>query len=56
MGIADSIVPDGTITKTRARVTLDMLVTVAITILAIVLAIGYQALGRWGARFFGDPE
>jgi hypothetical protein len=56
LGIADTMVPDGTMTRNRARVTLDLVLTVAITILAIALAIGYQALGRWGSRFFGDAE
>lgn len=56
LGVRDSLVPDGTITRNRARVTLDMLLTLGIAILAIVLVVGYQALGRWGPRFFGDPE
>lgn len=46
--------PDGTMVKNRARIRVDMLLTLAITILAIVLAVGYQVLGRLGPRFFGD--
>ena len=56
LGIVDTLVPDGTITRNRARVTVDMLLTFAIALLAVVLTVGYQVLGRWGARFFGDAE
>lgn len=56
LGIADTLLPDGTMTKNRARVTLDLVLTIGVTILAIVLTVGYQVLGRWGSRFFGDAE
>lgn len=56
MGIADSLTPDGTMTRNRARVTLDMVLTIVIALMAVALAIGYQVLGRWGPRFFGDSE
>jgi len=48
--IAESMAPDGTMVKMRFRVTLDMLTTLAVTVLAIGLGIGYQVLGRRGAR------
>ncbi len=43
--VADSMTPDGTMARIRFRTTLDMLVTFAVTLLAIALAIGYQIIG-----------
>lgn len=48
--------PDPVMVKTRARITLDHILTLVITLLAIALAIGYQVLGRLGPRFFGDGQ
>lgn len=48
--ISEVMVPDERILRMRFRTTLDMLVTAGITILAIVLAVGYQVLGRWARR------
>jgi transcriptional regulator GlxA family with amidase domain len=47
---ADAMAPDGMILRMRFRTTLDMLVTTAITVLAVVLAVGYQVIGRWARR------
>lgn len=48
--IAESMTPDATLLRVRFRISLDMLLTLALTIIAIGLAIGYQVMGRWGAR------
>jgi hypothetical protein len=53
-GVGDSITPDPTITKNRLSITLDRLVFIGVTLLAIGLVVGYQLLGRLGPRFFGD--
>jgi hypothetical protein len=56
LGVGESMTPDGTMVKNRMRITADMLVTMAVMVLAIVLAVGYQVLGRWGNRIFGEQE
>jgi len=48
--LADSMTPDGTMARMRFRTTLDMLVTLVVTVLAIVLAIGYQVIGPLARR------
>jgi len=48
--VADSMTPDGTMARMRFRTTLDMLVTLVVTVLAVVLAVGYQVVGRWARR------
>jgi hypothetical protein len=48
--MADSMTPDGMIARMRFRTTLDMLVTLVVTALAVALAVGYQAVGRWARR------
>jgi hypothetical protein len=48
--------PDPTLVKNRVRISVDHLLTVGITLLAIGLAFGYQLLGRLGPRFFGDGK
>ena len=48
--VADSMTPDGTMVRMRTRTTLDMVVTLATTILAVVLIVGFQVLGRWTRR------
>ncbi len=48
--IADSMTPDGTLVRMRFRTSLDMLVTLAVTILALALTVGYQVFGRWARR------
>lgn len=52
--IAETLTPDGTMVKVRARMTVDMLVTLLTALLAVVLVVGYQVLGRWGHRFLSD--
>jgi hypothetical protein len=42
--------PLGSLWRLRARVTLDLLVTLAVTVVAIALALGYQLVGRWARR------
>jgi hypothetical protein len=48
--------PDPTYVKNRVRISVDHLLTVGITLLAVALAVGYQVLGRFGPRFFGDGK
>ena len=48
--LADSMTPDGTMTRMRLRTSIDMLVTLVVTVLAVVLAVGYQLIGRWARR------
>jgi hypothetical protein len=48
--LAESMTPDGTMTKMRARSSMDTFVTLAVTALAIVLGVGYQVVGRWARR------
>jgi hypothetical protein len=52
--VAESMTPDSTIHRVRFRITLDRLLTLAITVLAITLVIGYQVLLRWGERILGS--
>lgn len=56
LGIVDVLSPDATTIRNRTRITADALLTVGLTVLALVMVVGYQALGRWGPRFFGDSE
>ena len=49
----ETMAPDGQMMHMRLRTTLDLLVTTAITILAVVLAVGYQVVGRWARRSGG---
>jgi len=48
--IANSMTPDGTLARIRFRTTLDMLVTLVVTVLAVALTVGYQVFGRWARR------
>jgi hypothetical protein len=48
--LGESIAPDGTMAKMRVRTTLDMLLTLAVTLLAVALTVGYQVFGRWARR------
>ena len=48
--VAESMTPDGTLARIRLRTTLDVLVTLALAVLAIGLAVGYQLVGRWARR------
>jgi hypothetical protein len=52
--VADSFMPDGTTARLRFRATLDMLLTLLITLLAVALTVGYQLFGRWARRTQGD--
>jgi hypothetical protein len=42
--------PLSSLWRLRARITLDLLVTLGVTILAVGLAAGYQLVGRWTRR------
>ena len=42
--------------RNRARITVDRLLTLLVTLLAVGLAVGYQVLSRWGHLIFGDEE
>lgn len=53
--LGESMAPDGTMTKMRMRTTLDLLLTFAITVLAVALTVGYQVFGRW-ARHQNPPD
>jgi hypothetical protein len=57
-GIAEGMTPDGTMVRNRARLTLESLITSAVTILAVGLAVGYQVLRHlpesWRQRLLGD--
>ena len=48
--IVESMAPDGTVARIRFRTFLDMLLTLIVTALAVVLAVGYPVLGRWARR------
>ena len=48
--LSEIFAPDGMILRMRFRTTLDMVVTTAITLLAVLLAVGYQVIGRWARR------
>ena len=48
--ITDAMAPDGTMARMRARSTLDTLLPFGITVLAVVMAVGYQVFGRWARR------
>lgn len=49
-GFTEAMAPDGTMMRMRFRTTLDLLVTVAIAILAVALAVGYQVAGPLARR------
>jgi hypothetical protein len=53
-GVAGAAAPDDTMVRVRFRTSLDALLTLAIAMLAIVLAVGYQVLSRWGDRILGS--
>ncbi len=55
-GIGDAMTPDGTMVKNRMRIRLDTLLSLAATVVALALTVGYQVLSRWGYRFFGEDE
>lgn len=46
--VMDSMTSDGV--RMRSRTTLDTVVTLAVAVLAVVLAVGYQLVGRWARR------
>jgi len=48
--ISEVMVPDEMVMRMRFRTTLDMLVTSGIAVLAVMLAVGYQVIGRWARR------
>ncbi len=47
--VTGAMAPDRTSTSLRLRTSLDMLLTLAMAVLAVVLVIGYQVLGRLGS-------
>ena len=42
--------PVSSLWRLRVRISLDLLVTLAVTALAIGLAVAYQLVGRWSRR------
>ena len=48
--VFESFTPDGTMARMRFRATLDMVLTLGITLLAVALTVGYQVFGRWARR------
>ncbi len=48
--VADGMLPSGMVARMRFRTSLDMLVTLVVTMLAVGLAVGYQLVGRWARR------
>ena len=52
--VVETLAPDGTMAKVRARTIMDILITLLAALLAVVLIVGYQVLGRWGHRFLSD--
>jgi hypothetical protein len=52
--VLEAMAPDGTMTRMRFRTSLDMLLTLGITVLAMVLALGYQVVGRWARHAGGE--
>jgi hypothetical protein len=42
--------------RLRIRVGFDMLLTLVIAVVALVLVVGYQVLGRWGHRWLDEDE
>jgi len=53
--VIEGMTPDGTMTRMRFRTSLDMLLTLGFTVLAMVLVVGYQVIGRW-ARLTGGER
>ena len=53
--VAEPMMPDTTMARMRFRTTLDVLLTLGVTALAVGLAVGYQVIGRW-ARRSGSPD
>jgi hypothetical protein len=53
--VAESMTPNTTMARMRLRTTLDVLLTLGVTLLAVGLAVGYQVIGRW-ARRSGSPD
>lgn len=51
--VIESMTPGGPLMRMRFRTTLDMLVTLSVAVLAVVLTVGYQVVGRWARRI--DP-
>ncbi len=48
--VLEAMTPDASLARMRMRTTLDMVVTLVVTVLAIGLTVGYQVLGRWSRR------
>jgi len=53
--MTEALTPGGAILRLRFRVSLDMLLTAAITLMAVGLAVTYQVLLRLGPRRAGTP-
>ena len=47
---AEAMTPDASLVRMRVRTTLDMSITLVVTVLAVVLTVGYQVFGRWARR------
>ena len=50
VAIFEAMSPDGSMARMRARTSLDTVTTFVVTLLAVVLAVGYQVFGRWARR------
>lgn len=57
-GLIEGMAPDGTLVKVRLRITLDALLTLLVSIIAIGLTVGYQVLRHlpesWRESLLGD--
>ncbi len=57
-GLADVLTADSAMLRVRVRVSLDQLITLLVSLLALVLAFGYQFLlhlpQSWRASLLGD--
>ncbi|MEA2026395.1 MAG: hypothetical protein U9O18_06870 [Chloroflexota bacterium] len=57
-GMGEGMTPDGTLVRARMRVTLDMIVTLLVSIMAVGLIVGFQVLRHlpdsWRESLLGD--
>ncbi len=57
-GLAEGMAPDGTMLRQRVRINVDALLTLLISILAVVLTVGYQVVRHmpesWRTSLRGD--
>jgi hypothetical protein len=59
-GIAEGMAPDGTLVRVRLRLSLEHLVTLVVTVMAVGLAVAYQVLRHlpesWARWLLGDSD